>query len=418
MPRKGHSEEQIVYAMRQVEAGKKVTDVCREMGCFGTGLLQLEAALCGCRRQRTARTARTAAITRRESPTENVSGRPDAGQAYSAGSAVKKSLRPAISQSRTHTQVDRLEKRAVMPSNVKCHRPLYAIDLYADLSMGIIGVLGTVLLLAPMSWWLHIPLTLACACTFGLLSLLVIVRSVLDVRWVVRATRAEIILRLWARTTVFEPALGLGHPRGDEIITIDIRDVESISIRRVDVQWSSVRTTTIQYLCLGIRPCARGRLKDNFLRVGAVSTCSTRKVIVTYADGEILVDWLWRPGLSKFVQKLKCRLINGPSYPSFVDEQKQVVDASKFGSISEWEQQALMARLVHLGLWGACVLMLRRYKSMSLRRRSSISVDLPLLHRLRVMLVHRPTALKRATEDCGRMDVCPSCQDRASCLAF
>ena len=32
MPRKGHSEEQIVYAIRQVEAGKKVTDICREMG--------------------------------------------------------------------------------------------------------------------------------------------------------------------------------------------------------------------------------------------------------------------------------------------------------------------------------------------------------------------------------------------------
>ncbi len=32
MPRKGHSEEQIVYALRQVEAGKKVGDVCREMG--------------------------------------------------------------------------------------------------------------------------------------------------------------------------------------------------------------------------------------------------------------------------------------------------------------------------------------------------------------------------------------------------
>jgi len=32
MPRKGHSEEQIVYALRQVEAGKKVGDICREMG--------------------------------------------------------------------------------------------------------------------------------------------------------------------------------------------------------------------------------------------------------------------------------------------------------------------------------------------------------------------------------------------------
>ena len=32
MPRKGHSEEKIMYALRQVEAGKKVSEVCREMG--------------------------------------------------------------------------------------------------------------------------------------------------------------------------------------------------------------------------------------------------------------------------------------------------------------------------------------------------------------------------------------------------
>ena len=32
MPRKGHSEETIVYALPQVEGGKKVGEVCREMG--------------------------------------------------------------------------------------------------------------------------------------------------------------------------------------------------------------------------------------------------------------------------------------------------------------------------------------------------------------------------------------------------
>ena len=32
MPRKGHSEEKILYALRQVEAGKKISEVCREMG--------------------------------------------------------------------------------------------------------------------------------------------------------------------------------------------------------------------------------------------------------------------------------------------------------------------------------------------------------------------------------------------------
>ena len=32
MPRKGVSEEKVLYALRQVEGGKKIGDVCREMG--------------------------------------------------------------------------------------------------------------------------------------------------------------------------------------------------------------------------------------------------------------------------------------------------------------------------------------------------------------------------------------------------
>ena len=32
MPRKGHSEEKILFALRQVEGGKKVGDLCREIG--------------------------------------------------------------------------------------------------------------------------------------------------------------------------------------------------------------------------------------------------------------------------------------------------------------------------------------------------------------------------------------------------
>jgi putative transposase len=32
MPRKGHSEEQIAYALRQAETGKPVRELCREMG--------------------------------------------------------------------------------------------------------------------------------------------------------------------------------------------------------------------------------------------------------------------------------------------------------------------------------------------------------------------------------------------------
>lgn len=32
MPGKKHTEEQIIYALRQAEAGNKVADICRELG--------------------------------------------------------------------------------------------------------------------------------------------------------------------------------------------------------------------------------------------------------------------------------------------------------------------------------------------------------------------------------------------------
>jgi len=32
MPRKGHSEEEIVRALRQAEGGQKVSEICRDMG--------------------------------------------------------------------------------------------------------------------------------------------------------------------------------------------------------------------------------------------------------------------------------------------------------------------------------------------------------------------------------------------------
>ena len=32
MPKKGHSEEQILHALRQAESGTRVSDVCREYG--------------------------------------------------------------------------------------------------------------------------------------------------------------------------------------------------------------------------------------------------------------------------------------------------------------------------------------------------------------------------------------------------
>src|SRR5262245_9348029 len=47
MPRKGHSEEQIVYALRQVEGGKKVSEVCREVGVSPQGVYRWKRRYAG-----------------------------------------------------------------------------------------------------------------------------------------------------------------------------------------------------------------------------------------------------------------------------------------------------------------------------------------------------------------------------------
>jgi len=47
MPRKGHSEEQIVFALRQVENGAKVPEVCRKLGVSEQTFYRWKAAYGG-----------------------------------------------------------------------------------------------------------------------------------------------------------------------------------------------------------------------------------------------------------------------------------------------------------------------------------------------------------------------------------
>ena len=47
MPRKGHSEEQIIRALRQAEGGQEGRRCLPRNGGIAAGILQLEAAVCG-----------------------------------------------------------------------------------------------------------------------------------------------------------------------------------------------------------------------------------------------------------------------------------------------------------------------------------------------------------------------------------
>jgi len=110
MPRKGHSEGEIVRALRQAEAGQKVSEICREMGVSqqafyswkrrytGLGLSELR----GLRQLREG-----------NRKLKNSGGGPDAGQAHSAGGAVKKSLKPAVGRELVR-EVRQCQRRMIM----------------------------------------------------------------------------------------------------------------------------------------------------------------------------------------------------------------------------------------------------------------------------------------------------------------
>ena len=88
MKRSRFTEEQILFALKQVAAGQQVADVCRQMGIseatfyvwkkrYGNlGLLEIRAP----------------AAAGRERPAEAIGGRSDAGSAHPSGSRQKKDL--------------------------------------------------------------------------------------------------------------------------------------------------------------------------------------------------------------------------------------------------------------------------------------------------------------------------------------
>ena len=54
MPKKGHTEEQIVAVLRQVEAGARVEDVCRKVGISQATYYLWKRKYSGCGSERVA----------------------------------------------------------------------------------------------------------------------------------------------------------------------------------------------------------------------------------------------------------------------------------------------------------------------------------------------------------------------------
>jgi hypothetical protein len=89
MPKEGHTEEQLVAVVRQVEAGAQGAVPIARRHQPGD-ILSVEAAVFQCRGER------AAAVARGKRTAQAVGGRPKDGSAGPAGDRLKKDLRPRV----------------------------------------------------------------------------------------------------------------------------------------------------------------------------------------------------------------------------------------------------------------------------------------------------------------------------------
>ena len=91
MSKKGHTEEQILRALRQAESGAKGADICREHGVSEATYYVWKKAL---RRPGAERVTRIAPVARGEQQAEAAGGGSLAGPAHAAGDRTKKAVKP------------------------------------------------------------------------------------------------------------------------------------------------------------------------------------------------------------------------------------------------------------------------------------------------------------------------------------
>ena len=108
MPRKRVNEEKVIYALKRVESGANEESLSR-VGDKRTDVVQLEAEVQG---DGSGRAAPLEGVRGREPAIERAGGGSDAGQAYFAGGAVKKNLRPVRKRELAQEVVERFEVSA------------------------------------------------------------------------------------------------------------------------------------------------------------------------------------------------------------------------------------------------------------------------------------------------------------------
>jgi len=177
--------------------------------------------------------------------------------------------------------------------------------------------------------------------------------------WTVAITRGTLLLRIFR-------SLGPQQAVNAELDVLELvpSEVGPLSVRVIDIIWSSIRRTTIRCLCIEPK-VGGGRDADLIAELESFRDyeCDTpRRRLTVCQNGRLLLQWTyWHPGLDRFLERASAL------HPVFSigNPQHVSLDLTDFVMKSEYEQRSLLLQLKQLGFHQACVMMLRRRMRMS-----------------------------------------------------
>jgi len=197
--------------------------------------------------------------------------------------------------------------------------------------------------------------------------------------WRARVTRTHWLLLgvgnvLYLR--LFVPRkIGRYPPPEADVMKLELDELARLSVRAIDITWSQQRRETVRWLGVEFKPQTAPVVAAMFQRFGDGGTgCDPSRNWLAANQGSTLVmKWQkWRPPLADFIQQVS-RI-----YPDVLigEEPASALSLIRFTSKSDDEQIALLRQLKRLGFGYDCVLVLKRYKRMSIAKAAEFMANI------------------------------------------
>jgi hypothetical protein len=236
-----------------------------------------------------------------------------------------------------------------------------AVDRLADVHVWLLVSAIAALVFALFFIWGPVWIAAASGAILAFVNLWFLWRARNASHWTVCASRDSYYIRTSPRTTLllFTP---MRNRHVEFIVALDRRDVSLVRISELVIVWPSHKRTCVQWILFEIAPESRSALAQMWLEAQSRDEWGKGSWLAHFENGVIRCRWRWDPDLSTFLKEVE--KVNTAGICLQVEQ--RCLDVSKFGSSDINEQDEMIRRLHGLGFAGVCMLLLRRYRRMSL----------------------------------------------------